>query len=439
MSAELVTVIMFGGLIVGLLLGIPLAWSLGGVSVIVSLMLWGPGGLMLIVYNTFGCMWSIVLVAIPLFMAMGIMMERSGIAEALFETIYRWSGSLRGGIAMGVVVICVLFAAMTGVSAAATLTMGVVALPAMLKRGYNKNIALGSIVGPGTLGILIPPSIISILLALVGNMSVGKLFMAGIGPGILLAGLFIGYIAIRAWINPELCPSHPEKFTIKEKVVSLKMVIIPLLIVASVLGSIFLGIATPTEAGSLGVAAVFIAVIIHRQFNWKFVHDVSIQTFKITGLTMWIFYGAMCFSAVYARAGGAIFLGDLILGLGMNRWIVLITMMGISFLLGMFVDPFAIIFILAPICFPIVKDLGFDPVWFGILFVINMQMGYVTPPFGYQLFYLKSVAPAGITTGDIYKSVFPFIAILIVGMALIMIFPQIALWLPNLMMKLAAN
>jgi tripartite ATP-independent transporter DctM subunit len=287
------------------------------------------------------------------------------------------------------------------------------------------------------LGILIPPSIISILLALVGRVSVGKLFMAGVGPGILLAGLFIAYIGIRGWLNPELCPRHPEKFTLKEKLISLRMVLLPLLIIMSVLGSIFFGIATPTEAGSLGVVAVLISVGIHRRFSWKLIKETSIETFRITGLTMWIFYGAMCFSAVYARAGGAAFMTEIIMGLGMNRWLIVITMMGISFLLGMFVDPFAIIFILAPICFPIVKDLGFDPVWFGILFVINMQMGYVTPPFGYQLFYLKSVAPPGITTGDIYKSIFPFLGVLIVGMALIMIFPQIALWLPNLMMKLA--
>jgi tripartite ATP-independent transporter DctM subunit len=322
------------------------------------------------------------------------------------------------------------------VSAAATLTMGVIALPAMLKRGYDKNIALGCIVGPGTLGILIPPSIISILLAIVGNLSVGKLFMAGIGPGALLAGLFIAYIGIRAWINPKLCPRHPEKFTTKEKIISLKMAILPMLIILSVLGSIFFGVATPTEAGSLGVVAVLITTLIHRRFNWKLIKETSIETFRITGLTMWIFYGAMCFSAVYARAGGGVFMSNLILSTGMNRWLIILTMMGISFLLGMFVDPFAIIFILAPICFPIVKSLGFDPVWFGILFVINMQMGYVTPPFGYQLFYLKSVAPEGITTGDIYKSVFPFLAVLILGMALIMIFPQIALWLPELMMKL---
>ncbi len=437
MSIELVTLIMFGGLITCLLLGIPLAWSLGGISVLVSYILWGAGSFMMVVYNTFGSMWSIVLVAIPLFITMGLLMEKSGIAEALFEAIHRWSGSLRGGVAMGVVIICVLFAAMTGVSAAATLTMGVVALPAMLKRGYDKGIALGSIAGPGTLGILIPPSIISILLAMVGNLSVGKLFMAGIGPGILLAGLFIAYIGIRGWLNPKLCPAHPEDFTLREKLSSLRMVILPLLIVMSVLGSIFFGIATPTEAGALGVVAVLVAVVIHKRFNWKLIKNVTIESFRITGLTMWIFYGAMFFSAVYARAGGAVFLGELVVGTGMNRWMVILSMMGLSFLMGMFVDPFAIIFILAPICFPIVKSLEFDPVWFGILFVINMQLGYVTPPFGYQLFYLKSVAPPEISTYDIYKSVMPFIGVLVVGMGLLMLFPQISLWLPELMMRLA--
>jgi tripartite ATP-independent transporter DctM subunit len=277
---------MFGGLIVSLLLGIPLAWCLGGVSVFVCLLLWGPNGLMLIVYNTFGAMWAIVLVAIPLFMSMGILLQRAGIAEALFETIHRWSGRLRGGIAMGVVVICVLFAAMTGVSAAATLTMGLIALPAMLKRGYHKSIALGCIAGPGTLGILIPPSIISILLAIVGNVSVGKLFMAGIGPGILLSGLFIAYIGIRGWINPQLCPSHPERFTVREKFVSLKTIILPFAIIMAVLGSIFFGIATPTEAGALGVTAVLITVAIHRRFSLKLINETTIETFRITGLTM---------------------------------------------------------------------------------------------------------------------------------------------------------
>lgn len=437
MSVEAVTVFMFGGLIISLLCGVPLAWCLGGVGVITSLILWGPSSLMLVVYNTFGCMWSIVIVTIPLFMNMGILLEKAGIAEALFGTMHIWSGKLRGGIAVGVVIICVIFAAMTGVSAAATLTMGVIALPAMLKRGYDKTMALGCIAGPGTLGILIPPSIISILLAMVGNLSVGKIFMAGVIPGLLLAGLFIGFILIKGWLNPKLFPLHPEKVPFRQKITSLKAIILPALIILAVLGSISFGIATPTEAGALGVLAVFISVIIHRRLTWKIVYESTVETFRITGLTMWIFYGAMVFSAVYCRAGGAEYMSQLILGVGANRWLVLSSMMGIALFLGCFIDPFAIIFILAPICFPIVKELGFDPVWFGILFVINMQIGYLTPPFGYQLFYLKSVAPEGVTTGDIYRSVFPFIGVMMVGMILIMIFPQIALWLPETLASLS--
>ena len=436
MSIELVTVVMFGGLIVSLMLGIPLAWCLGGVAVVVCYLLWGTEGLLLIVYNTFGSMWIIVLVAIPLFISMGILLERAGIAEALFETAHRWSGSLRGGIAMGTVVICAIFAAMTGVTATATLTMGLIAVPAMLKRGYDKSIALGTVAGAGTLGILIPPSIISILIALIGRVSVGKLFMAGIGPGLLLGALFIAYIGIRAWLNPKLCPPHPEKFTQREKIISTRAVVLPLLIILAVLGSIFFGIATPTEAASLGVVAVLIAVAIHRRFNWKIIKETTTETFRITVLTMWIFFGAMAFSAVYARAGGGAFITELVTGLGFGRWGILIAINMVAFFLGMFLDPFAIIFILVPIGFPIIRELGFDPIWFGILFVINMQIGYISPPFGYQLFYLKSVAPPEITTGDIYRSVWPFVGIMILGMAIIMAFPQIALWLPNLMMQL---
>jgi len=436
MSVELVTLIMFGSLVVVLMMGVPIAWCLGGVAIVVCYVLWGTEGLMLIVFNTFGCMWNIVLVAIPLFMSMGILLERAGIAEALFETMHRWSGRLRGGIAMGVVGICVIFAAMTGVTAAATLTMGLIALPAMLKRGYDKHIALGTIAGPGTLGILIPPSIISILIALVGGISVGKLFMAGIFPGLVLAGLFIAYIGIRAWLNPKLYAPHPEKFTLKEKLISLRAVLLPLMIILAVLGSIFFGIATPTEAGSVGVVAVLMAVAVHRRFSWKLIKETTIETFRITGLTMWIFFGAMAFSAVFARAGGAVFVTDLVMGLGLGRWGILIALNLVAFLLGCFLDNFAIIFILCPIAFPIIKALDFDPVWFGILFVINMQIGYMSPPFGYQLFYLKSVAPPGVTTEDIYKSVLPFIVIMIFGMVILMAFPQITLWLPELMMEL---
>ena len=436
MSIELVTLVMFGGLIVCLTLGIPLAWSLGGVSAIVCYLLWGTEGMLLIIVNSFGAMWTIILIAMVFFIAMGILLERAGIAEALFETMHLWSGPLRGGIAMGTVVICAIFAAMSGLTATATITMGLIAVPAMLRRGYNKDIALGTVAGAGTLGILIPPSIISIMLALVGRISVGKLFMAGVFPGLLLGGMFIAYIGIRAWLNPKLCPPHPEKFTLRQKTIALRAVVLPLLIILAVLGSIFFGIATPTEASALGLVAVLIAVGVHRRFSWQLIKETTIQTFKITAMIMWIYYGAVCFAAIYARAGGIIFISDLIMGLGLNPWGIVIIITLIAFFLGMILDPFAIMFILVPISFPIIRELGFDLIWFGILFVINMQVGYMTPPFGYQLFYLKSVSPPEITTGDIYRSIWPFVGIMILGMAIIMIFPQIALWLPNFMMQM---
>jgi tripartite ATP-independent transporter DctM subunit len=436
MSSELVTLVMFGGLALSLLLGIPLAWSLGAIPLIIILLLWGADGFFLVVANTFGCIWLIELVAIPLFISMGIMLERAGIAEALFESMHRWAGRLRGGLALGVVVVCVFFAAMTGVTATATLTMGLIAIPAMLKRGYNRNIAIGTVAGAGTLGILIPPSIISILLALIGNISVGKVFMAGIIPGIIIALFYMIYIVVRAWLNPQLCPSHPESFTLKQKIISSKAVILPSLIILSVLGSIFFGIATPTEASALGVVGVVASVLIHRRFSWKLIVDTTVETFRITGLTMWIFFGAMLFSAVYARAGGAAFLTTLIMSMGKNPWAILIIIMLIAFVLGMFLDPFAIIFILCPVSFSLMKELGFDLTWFSILFVINMQIGYMSPPFGYQLFYLKSVAPEGVTTADIYRAVLIPMAIMVGSMVLFMIFPKLVLWLPELMMKM---
>ena len=436
MSVELVTMIMFGGLMLGLMLGLPLAFCLGGVAVMVSYHLWGFAGLYRIVMNTFGSMWNIIFVAIPLFIFMGILLQRAGIAEDLFEMMHRWSGRVRGGMAMGTVIICAIFAAMTGLTGAATVTMGLVAVPAMLKRGYNKDIALGTVAGAGTLGILIPPSISFILLAVIGQLSVGKLFMAGVGPGLLLIILFIAYIGVRAWLNPKLCPAHPEKFTLRQKITSTRAVILPLLIILAVLGSIFLGIATPTEASALGAASTLIAVAIHRRFTWQVIKEAVFETFKINGMVMWIVFGAICFSATFTGMGGIRLVNEIMMELEVSRWLILGGIILIIFFLGMFIDPSGIVFIAAPIGFPVIKALGFDPVWFGVLFVIGLQVGYLTPPFGYNLFYLKATAPPGITLADIYHCIWPFLGILIIGMAIVMLFPQIALWLPEWIMQM---
>lgn len=436
MSTELVTVVMFGGLLLLLATGLPIVFVMMGISLAVILTLMGDKGPLLLISNTFTAMTTLDYVALPLFLFMGVVLEVSGIADALFEMMYRWSGPVRGGLAMGTVVICTVFAAMTGVTGAATVTMGLIALPAMLKRGYSKTLAAGTIAGAGTLGILIPPSIFMVILAPIGGISVGKTFMGGVFPGLLLAGLFIGYVAIRAYFQPHIAPAHGQKFTLKEKIISIKSTLLPIFIILSVLGTIFAGVATPTEASAVGALACIIAVAVNRRLKWGLIKEVAATTARITGMCMWVFFSALFFSSVYAASGGVGFISDLILGVSANRWVILAIIMGIVFLLGCVLDPVAIIFLVAPIGFPLVKSLGFDPVWFAIIFIILIQLATMTPPYGYQLFYLRGVSPqAIISLGDIYRSVMPFILITILGLAIVTAFPQIVTWLPDIVMK----
>ena len=435
MSIELLTLIMFGGLILLLILGVPISFAMGGITVAVTLFLWGTAGLFRVVFYTYGLMVLSPMIAIPCFIFMGLMLERSGIADELFEALYRWFAAVRGGLAMATTVICALFAAMTGVAAAAATTMGLVAVPAMLKRRYDKSLALGTVAGPSTLGILIPPSITMVILAVTSQTSVGKLFMAGIIPGILLTLLFCAYIGIRGLLQPQLCPAVEERFTLAQKMVLTRALILPIFIILSVLGSIFLGLATPTEASAMGAAGTIIAVAVRRRLTWKVIQEAALITFKITGMILWIGFAAIAFSNTWGVAGGSEFFTGLLLGLGVNRWLILIAVMLIVFVMGMFVADFPIIWIIAPIAYPIIETLGFDPVWFGLLFIMNIQMALITPPFGFVLFYLKAVAPPGISLGDIYRSIFPFLGVMILGMALVMIFPQLALWLPGMMIR----
>jgi len=435
MSTELVILIMFGGLMVFLIAGIPIAFTMAGIGVAVIYMLWGTPGPLLLVSGTFTTMTSLTYIALPLYIFMGVALERSGIADALFEIMHRWSGQLRGGLAIGTVVICTVFAAMTGVVSAATITMGLIAIPAMLNRGYDKSIALGTVAGAGTLGILIPPSIFMIILAPMTKLSMGKMFMGGVFPGLLLMLLFIAYIGIRGFFQPHLMPVHEEKFTLRQKIISTREVILPIFIILSVLGSIFWGIATATEAGAVGATACLIAIAVRRRLTWPLIKAITVATLRITGMCMWIFFGAMVFTNAFAAGGGVSFVSDFLLGVSSSPWVILLTIMGIVFIMGFVLEPIAIIFLVAPIAFPLIKTLGFDPIWFTILFIINIQMGCLTPPYGYTLFILKSVVPPGVSMMDIYRSTIPFLAIMMLGMAVIMLFPQIVTWLPEMMMR----
>ena len=433
MSVGFVSLLLFALLIVLLISGLPLAFIMGGLATIFSYFLLGPRSLAAIAGNAYGVMENFVIIAIPLFIFMGVILQRSGIAEDAYELMYKWLGGVRGGLAIGTVVVCTIFAALTGTSAAATISMGVIALPAMLKRGYNKHLAIGCICAGGTLGVLIPPSVLMIIYGVFGSESVGRLFAGGVVAGLVMSFLFMAYIAIRAFLQPQLAPAIPpeEKVPMREKLVALRGLILPLLLVFGVLGSIFLGVATPTEAAAIGSLGSVLCAAIQHKLTWSVIKETCYQTLQLSGMVVWIILGSAAFTSLYASTGAIQLVQESIALLPLSPYLILIGIMFLLFILGMFLDPGAIIMLTVPIFVPLIKTLGFDPVWFGVLFIVNMQLGYLTPPFGFSLFYMKRIVPEGVTMGDIYKSVFPFVLIMIACIVLFVIFPDIIMWLPN--------
>ena len=433
MSIELLTVLFFLSLLVFLLLGLPLSFVLGGVPIVFIYFTWGPEAFYMVAAQTWGAMNKFTLVAIPLFIFMAMILERSGVANDLYEMMYLWFGPLRGGLAIGTVVICAIFSAMCGISGAAVVSMGTIALPSMLKRNYDKRMAVGCINSGGGWGILIPPSVIMILYALISGESVGRLFAGGVFPGLLLLILVSSYIGIRCFLQPHLGPALPaeERGDWKRKLTALRAVLLPIIIVLLVLGSIIFGITTPTESAAMGVLGALISALVYRQLTWKVVMEANLRTLRLTGMIMWILFGAYCFSAAYHGMGAPQLIEDIMGYIPGGPWGTIIFIQVVIFLLAMVLDPAGIMMITVPIFLPFVVAHGFDPIWFGILFVINMEIGYMTPPFGFNLFYMKGIVPPSITMGDIYRSVIPFTIVESIGLALVMIFPEIATWLPN--------
>jgi tripartite ATP-independent transporter DctM subunit len=436
MSIELLSVLFFGALLLFLLLGLPLSFVLGGVSMIFIYFTWGPEAFYMVAAQTWGAMNKFTLVAIPLFIFMAMILERSGVAKSLYEMMYLWFGPVAGGLAIGTVVICAIFSAMCGISGAAVVSMGTIALPSMLERNYDKELALGCINSGGGWGILIPPSVIMILYALISGESVGRLFAGGVFPGLMLLVLVSSYIAIRCYFQPRLGPALPreERGDWKRKITALKAVILPIGIVFMVLGSIIGGVTTPTEAAAMGVLGALLSALVYKQFSWGMLKEAAMRTLRLTGMIMWILFGAYCFSAAYHGMGANQLMQNVMQHIPGGPWGTIIFIQFIIFLLAMVLDPAGIMMITVPVFLPIVKAHGFDPLWFGILFVINMEIGYMTPPFGFNLFYLKGIVPPEITMADIYRSVIPYTLVESAGLALVMIFPQIALWLPNLLL-----
>ena len=436
MTGPILVVLFFGSLLVLIVANVPLAFALAFTGLFWGFFLWGADAMYVLAQSTWATMSNFILLAVPLFIIMATMLQRSGVVDGLYRAALVWSGPLRGGLAILTVVIGAILAACSGIAGAGIVTMGIIGLPAMLKHKYDKNIALGSILGGGTLGQLIPPSVLMIIYGAATNVSVGKLFMGGFTLGGLLAFLYIGYIGLRCAFNPRLGPPLPIEerrqatWTVKLKLT--REVILPAMLIILVLGSIFAGIATPTEAAGVGAMGAFVCALIHRKVNWKFMKDSSFQAIKITCMVLWIVLGAKIFGVVFSGSGGHRLMEELLMGVG-GAWLSFAVMQLIIFVLGMFIDPVAIVMICGPLFSGIAISLGFDPLWFGLIFMVNLQASYLTPPFGYSLYYIKGVAPKGIVLGDIFRSALPFIGLQIIGLLLAVRFPIIALVLPEMM------
>jgi tripartite ATP-independent transporter DctM subunit len=437
------TVAMFVTLILAITLGHELAFTLAAVATLFGLIDNGfniPALFFMFANNAWGLFNNYTLVAIPLFIFMAQLLDQSKVAEALFESLYIVLGSVRGGLGLAVVVVCTVFAATTGIIGASVVAMGLLATPALIGKGYQKELTSGIICASGTLGILIPPSIMMVVyggLTGLKETSVGNLFAGAIFPGLILSGLYFAYISVRCLINPKLGPpiskEEASKWSAKQKwLMTLKSLVPPLGLILMVMGTILAGIATPTEAAGLGALGAFILALFNRAVSWKMIVKASRATMKTTAMVMTLFIGGMFFSTVFLSMGGGDVVADLFIGSGLNRWLVLVIMMGIVFMMGMFIDWAAILLVTVPIFMPIAMELGFDPLWFAILMCVNLQTSFLTPPFGYALFYFAGVAPPGYTMMHIYRGIIPFVILQVIGLLVISAFPQLSTYLPDL-------
>jgi len=434
MSIEFLSLILFVSLLGLMALGVPIAFALGAIGVIFGLFFWGWDGLFILTGNVIGYERTIIFVALPLFIFMGIMLERSGIADKLYDTIYKLFSGLRGGLAVGTVIICTLFAAMTGLSGPAAVTMGIIALPSMLKRGYAPTLAIGSIMGGAALGPLIPPSATMILYGFLAKESIGRLYAGGILPGLLLSALMIVFILVSSWIKPEWAPAIPdeERPSSAVKIKALGNLILPMLLIVACLGSIFSGFATPTEGAAIGAFGSIVLAASQRKLDWAVIQDVSFRCLKVSCMVMWVVIGASVFTTIYTVLGADKIVYDLMVNLNITPWGFIIMTQIVFLLLGCLLDPTAILMITMPLFIPIIREFGFDTVWYGVLFVVNMELSYLTPPVGFNLFYMRGVAPKEIRTTTIYKAAIPFLFVQLIALIIVMLWPDLVMFLPNL-------
>jgi len=410
--------------------------TLGGVSVIFGLLIFGPEFFALLPLRIWGTMNNVVLLAVPLFVFMGVMLEKSGIAEKLLETMSMLFGKFRGGLALSVVIVGALLAASTGIVGATVVTMGLMSLPVMLKRGYQPELATGTIAASGTLGQIIPPSIVLVLLGSILNVSVGDMFVGALIPGLMLVTAYLLYIVLLGFMRPDTMPSvsQEEMLSFASKA-SMKTVIeaflIPMLLVLAVLGSIFAGIASPTEAAAIGAFGALLLTLFQRKLSLDVLRSVMRETTSLTSMVFMILAGASAFSLVFRGMHGDRLLADAILQANLQPELFLALVMVVVFLAGFFIDFIEIIFIIVPVVAPVFTAFGVDLLWIGVLLAMNLQASFLTPPFGFSLFYLKGVAPKEVTTSHLYRGIIPFIVIQVMMLVLVIVFPELVTWLPK--------
>jgi len=410
--------------------------AIGGVATLFALMLWGKGAAEMPFNAAFGLLNWYVLLTLPLFIYMGYMFSESGIASDLYRMFHVWFGPVNGGLAIGTMGLMVAVSAMNGLSVAGMAIGASLALPEMLKRKYDKVMVTGVIQAGSSLGIMVPPSVVLVLYGMIARQSVGQLWLAGVFPGFLLAGLFMAYIYIRCRLQPNLGPTlskeELETITWGEKLKLLRAGIIPLLIIFSMTGLFLMGITSLVQCSAAGAAATTLAALVNGRLNRRVLDETLKNTLSVSCMFMWVILAALCFGAVFDGLGAVHAIQSLFIDRwGLSPWGVLVMMQLSYILMGMFLDDTAMLIIVAPLYVPLVISLGFNPIWYGVLYTITCQIAYMTPPFGYNLFLMKAMAPKEVSLADIYRSIVPFVLVMMVGLVIVMLFPGISLWLPN--------
>ena len=424
------------GFIVLISTGMPIAFAACAVSFIFSFAFMGKPGLMIGLYSVWNTMNSFVLIAIPFFILMGSILQKSGVAEEMFESISAWTSGVRGGLAIGTVIVCTIFAAMSGVIGASIVTMSLVALPSMLYRQYSKDLAMGTIMASGSLAMLIPPSILFILYGMVAGESIGKLYLGGVIPGLLLATSYIIYIAVRCWLQPSLAPQVDPSIPFVKRLASLHSAIGPLIIISLVLGSMFLGIATASEAAALGAVGSMLLAAMKRRLTVDVLKTACYDTAKASVMVGWVVFGAGFFTQIFTVSGIMNTVERFVIEASLSPWAIIFVTQIILLIAGCLIDDVAIIMLLAPFFVTMIKaSTSFDPLWFGVIFNINLQLSLLTPPFGFALFYMRGMAPAGTNMGDVYRSAIPFIIIQFIILLITLFYPPVCTWLPNLIIN----